>query len=167
MNYPLQNEAYKYRDLKKHLLESMPELEDDPECLLDTLEGLSDINEQLAGLIRSALMDESNIEGIAGYIKKLSDRKASLAARASKKRTVALHFMSDLGLKKIEAPDLTATRKHTPAGVSIYAEDLLPEKYIRVKREPDKAAIRTALKGGADIPGARLGNAGETLQIRI
>jgi len=167
MNYPLQNSAGEYRELSKHLLEAMPELEDDPECLLDTLEGLTTINEQLAGVLRSALLDEANVEGITGYIQALCDRKASLGARARKKRAVALNFMADLGLKKISAPDLTATRKCTPAGVSLYDEKKLPDEFVRVKREPDKKAIRAALKAGVDIPGARLGNAGETLQIRI
>ena len=167
MTYRLQNEAYKYRELKILLLESMPELEDDPECLLDTLEGLSDITEQLAGLIRSALLDESNIKGVADYMKKLGDRKSSLVARARKKRVIALNFMSDLGLKRIDAPDLTATRKRIPASVNVYDDTQLPAEFVRVKKEPDLAAIQIALKKGVDIPGARLGNAGETLQIRI
>lgn len=167
MTYPLQDEAHRYRELKKRLLESLPDLEDDPECLLDTLEGLSNIKEQLAGLIRSALLDEANAQGIEQYSKKLIDRKGLLAARAKKKRTIALHYMCDLGLKKIDAPDFAATRRNTPAGVSIYNEDQLPEEFIRTKTEPDKAAIRAALKEGQDIPGAQLGNASETLMVKI
>lgn len=167
MSYPLQDEAHRYRELKSRLLESMPDLVDDPECLLDTLEGLSNIKERLAGLIRSALLDEANAQGIDQYSKKLVDRKGQLAARAKKKRMIALHYMGDLGLKKIDAPDFSATRKNTPAGVSIYNEDRLPEEFIRTKTEPDKAAIRAALKEGRDIPGAQLGNAGECLTVKI
>ena len=167
MTSPLANEAHRYKELRFRLLASMPELVDDPECLLDTLDGLSDLKEQLASLIRSALMDETHGKAIDEYIKKLADRKAARVNRARKKRAVALHFMEDIGLKKIEEPDITITRKPTPAGVVVFADELLPDEFCRVKREPDKVAIKAALKDGREVPGAQLGNAGETLSVRI
>jgi hypothetical protein len=42
----------------------------------------------------------------------------------------------------------------------------LPDEYVRVKREPDREAIRRALADGAVLPFARLGEKGTHLRIR-
>jgi Siphovirus Gp157. len=41
----------------------------------------------------------------------------------------------------------------------------LPEKCIKTTRTPDKTAIKTLLKAGVDVPGAKL-TYSETLNIR-
>lgn len=167
MTSPLHNEARRWQDLKQRLLASMPELANDPECLVDSLDGLTDLKEQLTGLLRSALLDEANAEAIDNYIKQLSDRKAHKTKQAKKKKAVALNFMADTGLQKIEAPDMTAFIRNVPPSVTIFHEGSLPEEYVRVKREPDKKAIGQALKEGKDVPGAQLGNASQSLTIKV
>lgn len=167
MNYPLANEAHRYKELRERLLAAMPELADDPECLIDTLDGESDIKEQLADVLRAALKAEADAEGVENYIKKLADRKAAKKQRASRLRAIVLNFMGDIGLKKIDAPDLTASVRNTPAGLSIYDESQIPEDFCRVKTEADKTAIKLALKEGKQVPGCQLGNAGQTLAIKV
>ena len=167
MPTPLATSAHLYRTLKDRLLQDMPELADDEECLLDTLEGLTNTKEQIASLLRSALNEEALAKGLGDYLQKLTDRKSALDARAKKKRSIALHYMADLGMKNITEPDMTVTRKATPPSVIVSSEESIPDLYVRIKREPDKAAIRAALSLGKDVPGCSLSNGGETLQIKI
>lgn len=164
---PLEAAKTTFIVIRTKLLEQMPELADDPECLLDTLEGLTDLQDQLAALVRSAVNDEMLADGIHEYQAKLADRKAVLAARAQRKRRIALSFMEDLSITKITAPDLTITRKLVPPSVIITDESIIPDRLMRVKREPDKTAIKSELQMGSAVPGATLSNGSETLQVKI
>jgi hypothetical protein len=167
MSSYLHREAQDYRILRERLLEQMPELANDPDCLLDTLDGATNVKEQLAALIRSALQDEALVDGLHEYEAKLADRKCSLKARALRKRRIALSYMSELNLKNITAPDLTVTRKAVPPLVLITTEADIPDQFMRIKREPDKTAIRQALTNGESVPGCTMSNGSETLQVKI
>ena len=167
MTSPLALEAHHWKRLRERLLESFPDLAEDEEALLDTLDGETELTDKLAAILRSALHEEAMINGLREYQRDLGRRMSALRARAHKKRSVVLHFMEDVGLKKLEAPDLTASRKVTPPGVVVIDENQLPKEFVRVKSEPDKSAIKAALKEGQDVPGAQLGNTGETLQVKI
>lgn len=158
--------AGNYRLVRERLLEIMPELADDPDCLLDTLEGATDLTGQLAALIRSALVDEALVSGMAEYQARLAERKRILAERAQRKRSVALRYMAELAMHKITAPDFTATMQAGPPAVVVVAEELIPDEYVRIKREPDKAAIRHALKGKAVVNGCYLSNGADVLVVR-
>jgi hypothetical protein len=160
-------EAANYRLKRETLLEQYPDLAADEEALLDTLEGLTDVHEQLAALLRSAVEDEALADGLHEYQAKLADRKSIMQARAIRKRRIALRYMSDLDIKKIVSPDMTITRKPVPPSVLIIDITLIPEAFTRVRREPDKVALKAALAEGEVIPGAALSNGGETLAVRI
>jgi hypothetical protein len=159
--------ARAYQILRDQLLERMPELVDDPDCLLDTLEGMTTLHEQLAALGRSAAEDEALAEGLMDYRKKLADRYRRFELSALHKRTVILNCMADLDLKTVVAPDLRLTRKRLAPEVIITDEAALPENFVRVKREPDKVAIKKALNEGQQVAGATLSNGSETLQLKI
>jgi len=163
---PLHTAAHEYRIMRDKLLEAMPELAEDEECLRDTLEGATTITDQLAALVRSAINDEAMADGLKEHQVKLANRKTSLLERARKKRAIAMHYMSDLGLKRITASDMTVTVKPVPPSVVIVDESLLTDQFVRIRREPDKTAIKEALKAGA-VPGAILSNGSETLQVKI
>lgn len=167
MNSPLALSAHNYRTLRERLLQDMPELEDDPECLLNTLEGITDTNEQIAALLRSALTEQALAKGIDEYVHKLSDRKLDLLERANRKRKIALHYMTDLNIRKVTAPDMTATVKRVPPSVVIINDEIIPDAYMRIKREPNKTAIKDALDNGDKVPGCTLSNGNETLSVRV
>jgi hypothetical protein len=54
---PLKLETLKHQVLKQRLLSEWPEC--DEETLADTLEGITDLREMIAAVIRSALVDEA------------------------------------------------------------------------------------------------------------
>jgi hypothetical protein len=152
--------------LRAELIGRWPEISSDPEALEDTLEGLSDLPDAVAGVIRSALQDEADCETLTAQIKRLQDRRSRLEVRAERKRAMALHYCQEGQLPRISRPDFTASVSMTAGRAIITDEQRLPDKWWRTKREPDKQAIRVALKEGETIPGAELSNASPTLRIR-
>jgi hypothetical protein len=167
MTYPLQAAAQRYHSLKASLLEAMPDLAEDPECLLDTLEGETDINEQLIILLRSAMQDRALAFGLRDLLERMKERLTYLEAREHRKRQIALHYMEDLDIKKLTAPDMSVSRRMVPPSVRIIDEKLIPKEYMRVHYEPNKTAIKQALTEGKPVDGCLLSNTSETISIKI
>ena len=58
----LKNELQLYNRLHERLLEQLPDIDD--ETIRDTLEGITDLHEMIAAVIRSALVDEALHAGL-------------------------------------------------------------------------------------------------------
>ena len=159
--------AHHYKELKAQMLDAFPDLAEDEDALADTLEGEHSFPDQLADIVRSALEDEAKAEGMKDFLGKLRDRQAWLKQRAAKKKKIVLYFMEEVGLKRLDPPDFTCTRRVTQPGVQVINEDDIPDDYWRIKREPDLSKIRQFLKDGTAIPGCTLKNASETLTIKV
>ena len=84
----LKIEASKYLVLRERLLSDWPTLEED--WVLDTLEGITDLHEMIAAVIRSALVDEALHAGLRWRLDDMKERLSRLEVRASKKRELAL-----------------------------------------------------------------------------
>ena len=156
-----------YKTLKAKLLDAMPELAEDPECLVDTLEGITDTQDQIAALVRTAEEDEALADGLKSYIERMRNRYAWLVDRAQKKKQVALNHMIDLGIPKITTPDMTIGKRFVSPKVIVTDANIIPDEWCRIIREPDKTLIKKALKAGGAVPGCTLGNGYETLTVKI
>ena len=86
----------------------------DEETLTDTLEGITDLHEMIAAVIRSALVDEALHAGLRFRVDDMKERLSRLELRATKKRQLALDAMTEVSLTKLEQPDFTAS---TRAGI--------------------------------------------------
>ncbi len=161
----LKIEASKYQTLRERLLADWPTLEDD--CLLDTLEGITDLHEMIAAVIRSALVDEALQAGLRTRLEEMRQRLARLEERGAKKRQLALDAMCEVGLKKLEQPDFTASARAGLPPLVVVADDVIPEFYW-VPQPPklDRQSLLADLKRGDVIPGAQLGNPKPTLAVR-
>ena len=162
---PLRIEASKYQLLRERLSADNPTL--DEECLLDTLEGITDLHEMIAAIIRSALVDEALQAGLRTRLEDMRQRLTRLEDRGAKKRQLALETMCEVGLKKLEQPDFTASARAGVPSLIIMSEGLVPETYW-VPQPPklDRQALLTDLKRGAEIPGTQLSNPQPTLAVR-
>jgi Siphovirus Gp157 len=80
---------------------------------------------------------------------------------------LALDTMCDVGLKKVEQPDFTASARAGMPALLIPADNLIPEAYW-VPQPPklDRQSLLADLKRGEIIPGAELGNPQPCLAVR-
>ena len=155
-----------YRRQREGLLAAFPELSEDIDTLADTLEGITDAPDVIAGFIRSALDDESMAEAIGIRMKDMGERKQRFDHRAEKRREAALAIMQALDMRKLELADFTASIRNVPPKVVIEDENKLPDSLCKMVRSPDKSAIKAALELG-DVPGAIMGNGGTTISVRV
>jgi hypothetical protein len=151
------NEIYRYQAIKDRMLAVWPEL--DSETLADTLEGITDLHEMIAAVIRSALVDEALYSGLRLRLGDMKERLSRLELRASKKREVALHAMTEAGLNKLEQPDFTASARAGSPALVVIAEDQIPQTYwLPQPPKLDRQSILAELKRSADVPGAQMSN---------
>ena len=159
------SEIQHYRVLRERLLEEFPLLDD--ETIRDTLEGITDLHEMIAAVIRSALVDEALHAGLRSRLDDMKERLSRLEVRASKKRELALHAMSEVGLAKLEQPDFTAsTRAGSPALLVISEQTIPPAYWLPQPPKLDRQGLLGELKRGAAIPGAELSNPKPVLMVR-
>jgi hypothetical protein len=144
------------------------EAEIDDATLADTLEGVTDLNEVLAAVVRSALLEEAMAEGLKAHIKVLQDRLERLSERASARRQIARDAMLEVDLKKVAAPDFTITIRPGSPAVVVVEEKAVPQAYWQ-PREPrlDRVQLLSDLKLGLPIAGAHLSNPEPVLSVRI
>ena len=162
---PLEVEVSKYQQLKDRLLLTHPDLDD--ETAFDTLEGITDLHEMIAAVIRSALVDEALATGLRSRLDEMKQRLGRLDERGAKKRQLALDAMNDVGLKKLEQPDFTATARIGSPSLVVVAEDLIPQAYW-VPQPPrlDRQGLLAELKRGGDVAGTQLSNSNPVLSVR-
>jgi hypothetical protein len=165
MPAPVKTEVFKHQLLKQQILTAYPRLDD--ETLADTLEGITDLHEMIAAVIRSALVDQALQEGLRTRLEEMRQRLARLEERGAKKRELALEAMYEAGLKKLEEPDFTASARAGMPPLVIVDELEIPEPYW-VPQPPklDRQALLADLKRGAVIHGAQLGNPKPCLAVR-
>jgi len=162
---PLKFAAVTYRAIRDRIRADDPQI--DEQALADTVEGLTNLHEIVAAIIRSALADEALATGLKSRVVEMEDRLIRLQDRASKRRRVAKDVMVELDLKKITAPDFTVSiRPGTPA-LLILDEAAVPSIYWE-PRDPrlNRQGLLNDLKDGADIKGVALSNPEPVLSVR-
>ena len=121
----------------------------------------------IAAVIRSALVDEALATGLRSRLDEMKQRLGRLDERGAKKRQLALDAMNDVGLKKLEQPDFTATARIGSPSLVVVAEDLIPQAYW-VPQPPrlDRQGLLAELKRGGDVAGTQLSNSNPVLSVR-
>jgi len=154
-----------YGSIRDRLQAEDPQI--DEQTLADTTEGLTDLHDILAAVIRAALADQALATGLGGRIGEMEARRNRLQDRAAKRRQIAKDVMVELDLKQLSAPDFTASiRPGTPA-LMVIDEAAVPSIYWE-PREPrlNRQGLANDLKQGADIAGAALSNPEPVLSVR-
>jgi hypothetical protein len=157
--------AVHYRAVRDRIRADDPDI--DERTLADTVEGLTDLHEILTAILRSALEDEALVNGLKARIAEMEGRLGRLQDRASKRRQIAKDVMIELDLRKLTAPDFTASiRPGTPA-LMVIDEAAVPSIYWE-PREPrlNRQALASELKQGSEITGVKLSNPEPVLSVR-
>ena len=144
------------------------EIEDiDEETLLDTLEGITDLPDLLAALLRSSIEDHSLAFALRDRLSAMRDRLTRLDERIEKKRLIVRNAMLEAGMKKMLQPDFTAYLRAASPSVQVLDETLIPAEYwIAQKPKLDKVGLLSKLRLGKEIPGATLVSDAMSLSVR-
>ena len=151
--------------LRQRLEAEFPEV--DEESLFDTLEGMTNLAEMLAEVLRSCLADQDLASALRARIGDLQERLSRFDERARKKRELVTTVMEEAGMKRIMEPDLTVSLRPSRPPLMIIDEAAIPRDFL--KPQPDKLdrlGLIAALRDGRDIPGAVLGNPPMTISVR-
>ena len=161
----LKGELIRYHGAKERLLANWPEI--DGETLADTLEGITDLHEMIAAVIRSALVDEALHAGLRLRVDDMRERLSRFELRATKKRQLALEAMTEVGLTKLQQSDFTASARAGSPALLVIAEERIPEAFwLPQSPKLDHRAILAELKRGIEIPGAQMSNPKPVLSVR-
>lgn len=162
---PLDFARAQHHALRKRLLADDPDL--DEETLADTLEGLTDLHEIIAAILRAALTDEALASGLKARICDMQERQKRLAERADKRRQIARETMIEAEIKKITAPDLTVTLRPGTPGLAVVDESAIPEPYWEARLPRlNRQALLADLKQGQVVSGALLSNPQPVISVR-
>lgn len=154
-----------YRAIRDRIRANDPDI--DEQTLADTVEGLTDIHEIVQAIIRSALVDQALASGLKCRIADMQGRLDRLEDRVSKRRQIAKDVMVDLGLKKLTAPDFTASIQPGVPSLMVIDEDAVPKTYW----EPGEPRLRRQvlahdLKQGDEVAGVVLSDPQPFLSVR-
>jgi len=146
------------------LLAEYPEL-DDEDLRRDVIEGETEVFETLSIVLGDVREAQTFQTAIRDRIEPLRARLARFERREEFSRKLLMRIMDAATLRRATLAEATLSIRPAQQAVRIINPELLPADYFRIRREPDLAAIKTALKTGADVPGAALSNAADTLAI--
>jgi hypothetical protein len=154
-----------YRTIRDRIRAEDPSI--DEQALADTVEGLTDLHEIIAAIVRAALADEALASGLKVRIAEMQDRLERLQDCAAERRQIAKDVMVELDLKKITAPDFTVSIRTGMPALLVLDEATVPSIYWE-PREPrlNRQELLSDLKGGADINGVALSNPEPVLSVR-
>lgn len=148
------------------LLAEYPQLAEDEELLKDTLEGNTRLHEIMEKFLSSMRENETLAEAVSQRVGKLRERQTRLTHRAQFYRTLMYRLLERTGVKSISLPEAKISVVNSPDKVIVTDESAIPDAFCRITKEPNKTAIKNALKSGTIIPGATLSNGGTTIQVR-
>lgn len=149
------------------MLAAYPELEADEELRADMLEGETNFHAVLTRLVNGERDADSLAKAVAGRISDLQSRKSRAERRKEAMRSLMFKLLKAAGVPRVPLAEATISIGKKAASVEIVDEALLPKAYVRVSTSPDKTAIKEALQAGTDVPGAKMGEAGEQLSVRV
>ncbi len=165
MNQPILHELANHQYLRQQLAARFPEA--DEETLLDTLEGLTNLNHMLAAVVRSQLDDASLAQALRARMDHMQERLERIKTRVENKKVLIATVMERADLRKITEPDFTLSLRATPRPLLVVDENEIPERFWNPQpAKLDRRGLIEALKAGQTIEGATLGNGGLSISVR-
>ncbi|MBZ9873118.1 siphovirus Gp157 family protein [Mesorhizobium sp. BR1-1-9] len=166
-NYLYLDAAFVKAEIAK-LIEANPELAEDDTLRFDMIEGETGAVQ----IIERALAEQQGAEMMVGAVKAreidLAARRGRYERKSEAMRSLIKSIMRAANLDRLTLTE--ATLSLTKARQTVGIEDLeaLPQGYFRTTRQADKAAIKSALEQGEEIPGAFLvtGDTGLTIRTK-
>jgi ABC-type transporter Mla subunit MlaD len=144
-----------------------PELLEDDEAWLATLESETSFEELLTTIVRRIEDTKALVIGTKDRFDELKARKDRFEQRVESLRNLAFKLMSVAERAKVELPEATLSlRAGTQQLVGDADPKELPDDLCTITREPNRKAIKERLQL-APVPGFQLTNGSPSLSIRI
>ena len=157
--------AATYTSIRDRVRAEDPQI--DEQTLADTVEGLTDLHEIIAAIVRTALTDEALATGLKSRVAEMEERLNRLQDRATKRRQIAKEAMVELDIKKITAPDFTVSIRPGMPALLVLDEAVVPSIYWQPSAPRlDRQGLLSELKCGAEIDGVALSAPEPTLSVR-
>ena len=165
MKHAVAHQLTQHQYLRERLEAAFPDA--DEETLMDTLEGITNLTDSLAELLRSSQEDQSLASALRSRMADMQERFSRFEARARKKRELVCTVMEEAELKKLMEPDFTVSLRPARAPLMITDEAAIPGDYWKPQpAQLDRMGLISALSNGRDIAGAFLGNPPMTIAVR-
>ena len=142
-----------------------PELAEDEVLRADTLEGCDTVDDVFRYIATSIREAQELAEAQARLAATYKERQARFEKREETLRTLAQRLLNRADLAKWQTPEGTFSLIAGKPKVEVVAPDLLPDDCVKIKREPDKAALKAKLESDMFVPGARLTNGAPSLRF--
>lgn len=155
------------RQQVENLKIAFPDLADDDDTWQIALESETDVKEYLRTVERKREDTAALEEALSLTIDALRQRKTRFERREQAMRALLFAAMQWADLRKCELPEATLSIRDGIPKVMITDESQIPDEYMRVRKEPDKALIKEALNGFENVPGATMSNAEPVLAVRV
>lgn len=150
-----------------NLFHLYPELRDDEDLRLDSIEAQTEANELFSSLLALMIDADMKAVGLSAYEKRFKERRQRLEHKVEKLRELVFKIMQFAEIHKVELPEATLSVRSGAQQVLITDESKLPDDLCKIERSPKKAEIKEALKSGKEVPGAELSNGAPSLAIRM
>ena len=160
--------AITYRTIRDRIRVDEPQI--DEQTLADTVEGLTDLHEIVAAIVRAALADEALATGLKGRIAEMQGPSRSPAG--SSLETPAYRQRRDdraryLDIKKITTPDFSVSIRPGMPALLVLDESAVPSLFWQPSAPRlNRQGLLSELKNGADITGVTLSNPEPVLSVR-
>lgn len=135
----------------------------------DTMEAIeAEFNDKALAVSRVILNLDGDVNGIDEEIKRLVARKRVIENRQANIKEYLRENMEASGITKISCPLFTITLAKGRETVIVDDERKVPDDLVRVKTtiEPDKKAIRDAIKAGQEVPGCHIETGKPSIRIK-
>ncbi len=163
-NPQLEFEVRRHKAIRERLL--IEDTDIDEQTLADTTEGMTDLHELLAAIVRGALEDELLAHMLKVRMAEMAARLERYQHRAEKRRHLVRDVMLETDIKKLQMPDFTASLRNAPPHVVVTDEKLIPQSFWEMRPHLRKSDLLAVLKDGVDVEGAALSNMGMSLSVR-
>ena len=143
-----------------------PDILEDEEAWIASLESQTDFKELLTNIIRRLEDTKALASGTGERLQELAARKLRFEHRIDGLRDLIFKLMRSAKIDKLEMSEATLSMRHVPPSVIITDDTAIPDILCTFKRTPDKTKIKAALANCA-VPGATMSNGSKTISIRI
>lgn len=129
------------------LLNMAEEEEIDPQVLADTLEGMDGELEQKAenyAIMINTLNGQADM--LSAEIKRLTERKKTLENNANRMKEALENVMNVTGKRKFKTLLFSFNIQKNPPVLVVDDESKVPEEFVKIKKEIDKAALKKFVK---------------------